>query len=197
MHPRRLTTFVLGLWLAGGVLMALIAAADNWQSDDLVDHPSAIFAVESRTLGAANGRALFHYQAEEQKRRNFEIWEMAQMVLASLFFLFILFGTDESKAAILAGLLLLVLVLSQRFFLSPNIASLGRLLDFVPAGVPSPWRAKLAVLGSGYWGVEIAKWLIQFTMATRLIVSRRGMESEGVRNYVNPIDKTNYRHINR
>jgi hypothetical protein len=197
MHPRRLTAFVLGLWLTGGVLMTLIASADNWQADHLVDHPSANLAVEAHLVGAATARTLFHYQAAEQTRRNFELWEMAQIALGSLFFLFLLFGTNESKAAILAGLLLLVLVLVQRFFLSPNIAALGRELDFVPPGGPSPGRGKLAVLLGFYGGVEVAKWLTLLSMAGRLILSRRGMESESVRDYVNPIDKTNYRHIDR
>ncbi|HTX38672.1 MAG TPA: hypothetical protein VME43_26785 [Bryobacteraceae bacterium] len=177
--------------------MALIAAADTWQADHLVDLPSPEFAVESHLAGAPNARVLFHYQAEEEKRRNYEAWEMAQIVLGSLFFLFLLFGTDESKVAILAGLALLLLVLSQRFFLFPNIASLGRELDFLPAAVPSPSRGKLAALLGFYGGVEIAKWSIQLFMAGRVIAGRRRPESEGFRNYVNPINKANYRHVNR
>jgi len=197
MHPRRLTIFVLGLWLGGGVLMALISAADTWQADRLVDHPSSAFALQQHLMGAGAARILFHYQAEEERRRNYELWEIAQTVLASLFFLFLLFGTEESKLTIGAGLALLVLVLVQRFFLYPNIASLGRDLDFLPANAPSPDRAREAVLLSFYGAAEVAKWLIQFTMAARLIRGRRGAESEDVRNYVNPINKANYRHVNR
>jgi hypothetical protein len=177
--------------------MALIAWADNWQADHLVDHPSASMAVEAHLIGAANSRMLFRYQAAEETRRNYELWEMAQIVLGSLFFLFLLFGTNESQVAILAGLLLLVLVLIQTFFLSPNITSQGRELDFVPPAVANPGRAKLVVLLGFYGGVEVAKWLAQFTMASRLILGRRSLESERVRNYVNPINKANYRHINR
>ena len=175
--------------------MALLAVADNWQADRLVDHPSATFALEEHMVGAANARMLFHYQAEEEKRRNYELWETAQIALGSLFFLFLLFGTSESKAVILGGLLLLLVVLAQRFLLSPNIASMGRELDFLPAGVSSPVRSKVAVLLGFYLGAEIAKWLIQLSMAGRLIGGRR--ESQNVRDYINPIDKTNYRHINR
>jgi len=197
MHPRRLTAFVLGIWLAGGLLMALLAAAEIWRADRLVDHPSPTFAVQGHLVGMPNARMLFHYQAEENARRNYELWELAQIAVASLFFLFLLFGTEESKVAIGAGLLLLLLVLAQRFLLSPNIIAMGRELDFLPAQIPSPTRSKLGVLLGFYAGVEAAKWLMQFAMAARLIAARRRDDSEGFRNYVNPINKANYRHINR
>ncbi len=197
MHPRRLTAFILGIWLAGGVLLALIAAADSWQADRLVDHPSPAFAMEEHLVGADNARVLFHYQAEEQRRRNYYRWEMTQVVLGSAFFLFLLFGTEESKMMLAAALALLVLVLMQRFFLYPDIASMGRELDFLPPGTASPWRGKIEVLLGFYVGAEAVKWLIQLGMAAHWIAARRGPASEGVRNYVNPIHKTDHRHINR
>ena len=197
MHPRRLSAFILGLWLAAGVAMALIATGDDWLADRLVDQPSPGFVVAGHSVGLANARMLFHYQADEQKRRNYELWEFAQILLGLLFFLFLLFGTDESKAAIGASLALLLLVLIQRFFLYSNIASLSRELDFVAASAASSTRAKMAVLLSFYGGVELAKWAIQSIMASRLIFAHRRQESESVRNYVNPINKANYRHINR
>lgn len=197
MHPRRLTVFVLGLWLAGGITMALIGLADRWQADRMVDHPDASLAVEMHLIGAGNVRALFEYQAAEEIRRNYELWEMAQIVLGALFFLFLLFGTSESKTAILAGLLMLALVLMQRFFLTPNIASVGRVRDFAPPGTASQWSGKLTALWGFYAATEGAKWLVQLVMAGRLVAGRRNGESERIRNYVNPIDKTNYRHVNR
>jgi hypothetical protein len=197
MHPRRFTAFILGLWLTGGVLMALITAANSWQADRLVDHPSPALALQQHMIGPATVRMLFHYQAEEEKRRNYELWEMAQIALGSLFFLFLLFGTEESKVVIGAGLLMLGLTLVQHFFLYPSIASLGRELDFMPPQAPSPWRAQLSVLVSFYGGVEIAKWVTQLALAVKVIGGGRRPESENIRNYVNPINKANYRHINR
>lgn len=197
MHPRRFTAFILGLWLAAGVAMALIAAGDDWLADRLVDQPSAGLVVAGHAMGLTNARMLFHYQADEQKRRNYELWEIAQILIGLLFFLFVLFGTSESKAAIGASLALLLLVLIQRFFLYSAVASLSRELDFLPASAPTPTRAKLAVLLSFYGGVEVAKWVIQSVMAGRLIFAHRRMESDNIRNYVNPINKANYRHINR
>jgi hypothetical protein len=197
MHPRRLTSFVLGIRFAGGVLMALIAAADSWQADRLVDHPSTAFAVEEHLVGAANARLLFHYQAEEQRRRNYYRWEITQIALGSLFFLFLLFGTEESKITLAAALVLVALLLVQRFLLYPDIASMGRELDFLPPGTASPWRGKMEVLLGFYAGVEAVKWLIQLGMAAYWMAARRGSASEGVRNYVNPIHKTDHRHINR
>jgi len=177
--------------------MALVASANNWQADHMVDHPGPILAVEMRPLGAANVRMLFHFQAAEENRRNYEIWEIAQIGLALLFFLFLLFGTTESKPAILGALAMLGLVLIQRLFLTPDIASIGRVVDFLPPDVPSDLRAKTIVLVGFYGGVECAKWLIQLWMVGRLILGGRRSPSEGFRNYVNPIDKANYRHINR
>ena len=197
MHPRRLTALILGFWLASGIVMALIAAADTWQADHLVEHPSPTFALESHLAGTPDVRVLFRYQAEEEKRRNYEIWEIAQIVLGSLFFLYLLFGTEEEKGVVIGGLVLLLLVLAQRFYLNPNIVTMGRELDFVPANVPSTVRSGLAVMMSFYCGVEIAKWLILVLMAARVIAARRRPESEGFRNYVNPIDKSYYRHVNR
>jgi len=177
--------------------MALIAWGDQWQADHMVDHPSPSLAVEMHLIGAGNARLLFRYQTAEEMRRNYELWEMAQIAVGSLFFLFILFGTSESKIVVGAGLGLLLLVLVQRFFLSPNIASTGRLADFLPPGTAVAGAGKLTALWGFYAGVEGAKWLIQLMMAGRLIAGRRSGDSDRIRNYVNPIDKANYRHVNR
>jgi hypothetical protein len=177
--------------------MALVTWANQGMSDDLVDHPGPGLAVALHPVGAANARLLFHHQAAEQTRRNYELWEIVQIALGSLFFLFLLFGTGESKIVLATALAMVALVLAQRIYISPNIASVGRVMDFLPPGAQSPWSGKLSALWGFYAGAEIAKWLIQLAMASRFIAGRQAGDSERIRNYVNPIDKTNYRHVNR
>ena len=195
MNSRRLVCFLLGMWMGGGLLM-LWAAAESFSSvDRLLARPHPVATLKFKALGLADARLLLHYQVSEQNRWYFEKWEVAQIVMGSLFFLFVLFATRENKFALGLVLLMIALVLVQHFLLRPNMISLGRMADFVPPEAPSGDRTQFWVLHGWYWGVELLKWVLGLALAARLISHRRGRSTDA-RQKIDMIDKANHRHVN-
>jgi hypothetical protein len=196
MHFRRFACLLLGAWLAGILMMATIAT-QNFRTVDriLLDpHPGA--AEELKTIGHNRARMLLRWEAGEQNRRMFEIWETAQLAMAMAVFFVLLFGSTEGKYSLSLALLLLAVVLAQRFLMTPMMVSLGRIIDFIPANVRSPERVKFQVLHLGYAGLESFKFLMGILLAGKLLVRSRRKSGQAAGD-IDVVDKAYHRHVNR
>ncbi len=198
MHSRRLACFILGLWVAGGMFMAVVAIENLRSVDRLLNSPNPVASLEFRTLGTQSSRLLLRYAASEQNRYLVENWEIAQIFLGILFFLFILFGTHEGKFSLFVGLALLLITVAQRLFLTPEIVAVGRTMDFVPPDAQSGARIKLMVLQRGYELIELFKWIVALSLAGRLVFARRSRSSRAeVKQQLDMLKKPAYREADR
>jgi hypothetical protein len=184
------------MWLAGGLLLEFFAAGNLRAVDRTLRDPHPSAAIRILKLGAADSRMLLRYQAEEQNRAAFETWENVQLLGGLLFFFYLLFATTEDKFALGLALLLVVVVALQRFLVTPELQGLRRLLDFVPASAPSPYRGRFDALESTYLGMEIGKWVAQLGLAG-MVMSNLRRRSRHAGRKLNVIDKTDDRHVNR
>jgi len=176
------------VWIAGDSFRAV---------DRLLLQPDPAAAIHLKTLGPGGARTLFRYQVSEQNRAAFQTWEGIQLGLGLAFFLFLLLGTKEGKFPMILVLLMLGMVVAQRFLLTPELIGLGRNLDFAPVGTALHEREKFHVVHLGYTGVEIAKWLTGLLLAAKMAFGRAIGLSGNPRKEIDPIDKRNYGHINR
>jgi hypothetical protein len=199
MHSRRFACLLLGIWFAGGAFMQWISRENYRAVDRLLDQPNPVASLQLKALGpTASQRQVLRYQVAEQNRFYFEAWETLQLILGSFFFFFLLFGTREDKFSLLMALLMLIAAAVQRFFLTPEITSFGRVLDFVPADVYVPGRRRLPIVQSAYDAVELTKFGIGLLLSIWLIVGRgRRRSGRDVRQELDLIDKANYRHVDR
>src|SRR5438552_3260887 len=128
MHARRLACFMLGLWLAGGLFMAYVATQNFRGVDRLLsgEHPAAV--ARFAPLGA-QARMSLRYQAAEMNRWLFYRWEVTQVVFGTMFLFLLVFGSRENPLVLAGALAMLLLVAVQRFFITPEIVALGRLID--------------------------------------------------------------------
>jgi hypothetical protein len=196
MHARRVACFVLGMWLGGGLLVAWLATANLKTADQLIDRASPTARLELKALGAAP-QALLRYQASEENRANRRLWETAQLILGSVFFGLMLFGSRESKFLLGGILLLILLVALERFLVTPAVTAHWRLLDFAPGAAPGE-RSRYLVLETGYMAIEGAKWLLTVVLAGRIVFSRKGSgRSRDSRRQFDQVNKSDYSHINR
>jgi hypothetical protein len=168
MHSRRFACLVLGAWLMGSVLMAVVATQNFRRVDRLLERPvpAAVKLVED--LGADGARSLLRYHASELNRFYFTTWETIQLGLGVGLFFILLFGSPEGKLSLGLAMLMLLLVALMRFALTPEIVVLGRLIDFVPADPPTPERHRFWVLHSAYSSLEVLKFLLGLALAVRL-----------------------------
>jgi hypothetical protein len=195
-HFRRFTCLILGVWLGGIVVMAMVAT-QNFRTVDrilLAPHPGA--AQDLKTIGHDSARMLFRWEAGEQNRWLFETWETAQVVLGLAVFFVLLFGSTETKYSLTLSLLMLVAVILQRFLLTPMMTGLGRLIDFVPPGAHSPERIKFGVLHMGYMGIEISKCVFGLLLAIKLLMRTRRKSGQAAGD-IDVVDKAYNRHVNR
>ena len=196
MPIRRLLCFLLGMWLAGGFFMAYVATQNFRGVDRLLAQPNPAAAVEIKTLGAVAARGLLRYQVSEQNRSYFQTWETAQLAGGLLFLFLILFAANEGKLSLALAVAMVAIVALQHFLLTPQIVSLGREIDFLPANVASPARNRFWVLHGAYTGMELLKWILGLTLAAKLCFWRRSRSPE-VGQEFDLVDEANHRHVNR
>ncbi len=197
MHSRRLACFLLGLWLAGGIVVAFVTRENPRAVDRLTDDPNPVVRLELKNAGGASARLLLHHLAGEQNRFLLETWETAQLMLGLFFFFFLLFGTREDKYSLAIPLLMLVITLVQRFVLSPEMIAAGRIVDFL-AEKNSTDRVRLMVLQRAYPLTELAKGGLGLLLAIRLVFADWWRRSgSDVRKQLDLVDKANYGHVDR
>jgi hypothetical protein len=196
MHFRRLVVFVLGVWLGGSFFMTFVATQNFRSVDRLLESPSAQAAQDIKTLGPARARLFLRHQVSEQNRFYFEVWENVQYILAAAVFATFLFGTHEGKLTLLFSLIPLVLVAVQNLIFSPEIISLGRMLDYIPQVQDTPDRSRFWVFHNAYSMTELVKWALLTIMLGKIVLGRRRRSSREVARDVDVVDKSDYRHIN-
>ena len=156
MHPRRLATFLLGVWLAVSGL-ADFSAVQNFRSiDRFLSDPGPLAGANVEKLGKSEARILLRHQIGEINRFLFEKSEQIQIVLALAFLGTVFFVPAQLRLipSILGSIMLLIL-LADRFFLTPEITRLGRALDYPTAqniAADAFWR-----LHGIYSGLELLK----------------------------------------
>jgi len=177
MHFRRFAALLLGAWLAGCVFMDMVATLNFRSVDHLLAAPPPQIAERIQAMGGHDlARAFLRYQASELNRSYFDNWERAQIALGAVLFLVLLFGSPPNRLMLLLTLLMVSLVLVMHFYLTPEITRLGRAIDFVSPGTPSPDRTRFWTFHGAYSACELAKFGLGTVLAVLLVRRRRRRE---------------------
>ncbi|MGI8991557.1 MAG: hypothetical protein ACR2I2_18495 [Bryobacteraceae bacterium] len=177
MHFRRFSAFLIGAWLAGCLLMDLVAVQNFRSVDRLLAEPDLGIATQLRSMGHDNARSFLRHHVAEQNRWYFEQWERFQFGIALALFLALLFGTPPSKYALVLCAGMVFLVLAERFVLTPEITRMGRLLDFIAPRASSPVRDRFWTFHGAYSAVELLKIALGLALAGTLLI--RGRKDRG------------------
>src|SRR6266478_3881985 len=188
MKIQHLCCTLLGAWIAGSLFMIIVATQNFRSVDRLLAAPGRAGA-QVETMGHDAARAFLRYQVSEQNRWYFETWEKVQLalgvaLLAALW--------RQGKVLISLAALMFALLLAERFYMTPEIIRLGRLIDFVPPAVSSPERDTFWRFHGAYSAVELLKLALGFFLAGRLIFGRKR-----IGNQVDVVDEADHSHIDR
>ncbi|MDQ6665296.1 MAG: hypothetical protein M3Z23_12985 [Acidobacteriota bacterium] len=189
MHFRRFAAYLLGAWLAGCLLMDMVAIQNFRSVDRLLAEPDLGIATQLRAMGHDNARSFLRHHVAEQNRWYFEQWERIQFGIALALFLVLLFGTPPNKYSFMlcAGMVFLVAV--ERFVLTPEITRLGRILDFIPPLLPSRERDRFWTFHGAYSAIELLKSGLGLLLTGTLLI--RGRRDRGrFARQVDRIDRT-------
>ena len=221
MHTRRLASFFLGAWLLGILMVSFVVATQNFaQVDRILNSPPAAIARDIDELGQDLTRQLLRYQAAETNRFLFSVWGIMQTGLALAFAACVVMTAHRSKLLIIGGVLLLVVVLIQTFYLIPTMTALGRAFDFLPPGANSAERDLHRTYHAWSSMLEIVKFGVGLILAGRLMLDfyawrdrvsgtdtgsgrrrrrrkRRTRDGSDVVDQVQPVDHSEDSHIDR
>jgi hypothetical protein len=170
MHSRRFVTFLFGAWIAASLLMDF-AVIQNFRSvDRFLSAPDPLAAQQMQTMGGkTEARTFLRHEVGELNRFLFEQWERVQLVLGVALLLAIVFGHgDAPRTALFMTLAMLVVVLLDRFWLTPEITRLGRLLDY--PNTPGADSGAFWRLHGIYSGLELLKLALGLIGAATLLV---------------------------
>lgn len=196
MHTRRVITFLLGVWFASIILIALIASANFSVAHSVATLPPPEAARAVTELGAPMTEQLLRFLAAETNRKLFEVGGLCEIGLLFGLLGILLLQNYGRRMTVLAGVLVLA-ALASHFLLTPQVVSLGRILDFRAAGTMLDERARFANMHMafgmlGLFRLGVASWLtgILLVRGPNTRVRRR-------RGDVDEVDHAEDRHINR
>jgi len=164
---RQWALVILGAWIAGSICMSVVATENFYTIDRLLaSRANPTFAAAVDRLGAAEARDLLRYLSSELNRLYFQLWNGAQIVLGALALWLIANPAKTAKwgVAAMLGIVALMLV-----YLTPQIVTLGRSLDFVPRDPAPPGLSRFWVLHAAYTSLEMLKLAIGLVVAISLI----------------------------
>ena len=161
---------ILGAWIAGSICMSVVATENFYTIDRLLaSSVNAAFGAAVDRLGAVEARDLLRYLSSELNRLYFQLWNGAQLVLGVLALWLIAGSAKKVKWGIIAMLATVVLML---VYLTPQIVTQGRSLDFVPRDPAPPGMSRFWILHAAYTSLEMLKLVVGVVVATTLARQR-------------------------
>jgi hypothetical protein len=179
---------LLGAWIAGSLFMIMVATQNFRSVDRLLAAPGRAGA-QIETMGHSEARTFLRYQVSEQNRWYFETWEKIQLALGVAL---LAAALRQGKILFRLAVLMFGLLLVERFYLTPEIIRLGRIIDFVPQAISSPERDTFWRYHAAYSAVELLKLALGFLLSGRLIFGR-----ERIGNQVDVVDEADHSHVDR
>ena len=165
---QRWAMFAMGAWLAGNVMVAVVAAENFYTVDRLLAGSSSrVFTAEAARVGRTETRDLLRYLSSELNRHYFRLWNIAQLAIGLLVVWLLARGRSTARAR--WGVLAMVgLVVVATVWLTPEIVSVGRSLDFVPRDPLPASMQRFWMLHGVYTFLEICKLVVGFVVAVWL-----------------------------
>ena len=160
----------MGIWFAGTVLSAVVAAENFYTIDRLLANSSSEpFRKALEKLGEPAGRELLRYLASELNRLYFQWWNVVQLPLLVLA-LWLVRPLPNVKRTTWGIVAMLAVVVFMTVALTPPIVDVGRALDFVPRDPPPPQLRTFGLLHAAFsvftlinliLGVLVTRWIKQ------------------------------------
>jgi hypothetical protein len=151
-----------------------VVAIGNFRSvNRLLADPGIQTAELIHNLGHDNSRILLRRLAGEANAWLFEQWEWTQLGTGLCLLLVLIYGNRPPTVAIILCVVMMCIILAQRFALTPTIASLGRVIDFLPPASDLPEKKKFGLYHGVYSTLELVKIAIGFIISGMFLIKRK------------------------
>jgi hypothetical protein len=176
-HTRRVSSFLLGAWLAGSILVGFIAIQSVRLSNMVLNAPIEPAGQLIEKLGYENAGLLLRHAAAEQTRFLEYRWEEAELLLGLALLACLSLATQRRVLPLVLCGIMLVLVLFQHFGVTNEMAYRGRITDFPPGNTAIGPVTRMLLLQQVYFGVEVMKLVAGGVLASFLFMFRTSRRS--------------------
>ena len=182
--------FVLGLWLAGMVMVAYVASLSLRTVGSVMAIPPHEASKWIDVLGKDKVRTLLLHGSSEVNRGLFEFWGNADLIIC-VFLLVAMVMNKSGKVMIILTAVLLLLGTASTYLLTPQMVAVGRQLDFRVVFPVPPEIVQFAALERMYFGVSLVRVLLVGTMVAMLL-NRSSRSPRLRRSRLDEVDSVNY-----
>ena len=170
MSSRRISVFLLGLWLGCLLFMGWVAMHNLGSVEPILKQSDRQLQREVKDIGYDRVKTLLRFEAAELNRFYFYNWEWIQMILGLITLVVLFDATNGSRLTLvlMAGVMLLLLV--QHFLVEPEVLELGRGLDFAASDQMLDERRAFRTYHAYYSSIEVMKFLTLSFIAVRMLM---------------------------
>jgi hypothetical protein len=185
------------MWLSANIFVVIAASANTWMADTILAAPDPPLAKVVKQLGYDTVRQVMRQESAEVSRFLFFGWGWVELAIA-LVVLGMLLSLKSGPVQLASGVLALLMTLAMHFLLTPQIASLGRVLDFVPAGGMIAERSRLDSMIGLY---NVSRALVMVLSAGLFVAFLRRNRSRRLHgksiNQIDLVDDADNAHVDR
>lgn len=168
MHRKQAIALVLvSVWIGWTLFMWFAATRSFRTASRVFQNPGPQFEQVLRPLSGSSALTVLRHFADEVNATYFRAYGLAQIVLGVIIVLLLSWQTPRDAAGLALAGVMLALVLILALWIAPQIASLGRSLDFSPS---SAQASHFWMLHGAYTGLDSVKLLAGIVLAVRWIL---------------------------
>ncbi|MGH9377429.1 MAG: hypothetical protein ACRD1I_01395 [Terriglobia bacterium] len=167
MHRRQaIALFIVSIWIGWTLFMWFAATRSFRTATQIWQKPQPELAQLLKPLGDNASLTVLRRFAGEVNATYFRAYGLAQIMLGIALVLVLWWQMPRDNTGLVLACLMLALVLILALFVAPEIASLGRTLDFNPS---SGQTARFWTLHGAYTGLDGVKLLAAIVLAARWV----------------------------
>lgn len=172
MRNRRIVCFLMGTWIGVSAMLAINVYRNFDAVEAVLSSPPEPATKIFKTLGPDNARRLLRYTAGAENADTFEVWEDGQMALG-LFIALILFLGSSTRVMSPIPIVMVLLVVFLHVKITPELAWLGRSLEFMTPSDPVMSQAQFWRLHRIYEILETVKCLLGMGLTAFLVTQNK------------------------
>jgi hypothetical protein len=159
----------MGIWIGVSAMLALNVYRNFDAVETVLNTPPEQAERVFKILEHENARMLLRYTAGVENANTFETWEQIQFALG-LLVIVVMFMSTSTRVFSAVPLVMLLLVLFMHFKVGPELAWVGRSLEFTPATANPAAREQFWRLHRIYGILETVKCLLGLGLTVFLVM---------------------------
>ncbi len=168
MSQRQAIALVLVSAWIGWTLFMWFAATRSFRTvDQALSKPQPQFAATLKPLGQDASRVVLRYFASQVNATYFRAYGLAQIVLGAAVAILIGWQAPRDNVGFLLVCVMLAIALVLAAAVAPQIASIGRVLDFSPSAAAT---RRFWTLHGAYTGLDGVKLLLGIVLVVRWVL---------------------------